>query len=155
MPKSLKQFAALPVSVIDGRPYVLLITSRETRRWIIPKGHPDRRLGASALARLEAFEEAGVSGTIQPRSIGRYQSAKRLSSGKSRPCEVIVFRLDVDRHLDDWKEKGERERRWMPLEEAAELAADGGLGAFLAQLNLMPEALATDTNADDTLREPG
>jgi 8-oxo-dGTP pyrophosphatase MutT (NUDIX family) len=136
MAKALKQFAALPVTVIDGRPHVLLITSRETRRWIIPKGHPEKNLGASALASLEAFEEAGVSGNIQPEPIGCYQSSKRLPSGKSLPCEVTVFRLDVTGHLDDWKEKHERERRWLPLAEAAELAADGGLGAFLAMLTL-------------------
>ena len=136
MPKALKQFAALPVAMMDGRPHVLLITSRETRRWIIPKGHPDKSLGASALASLEAFEEAGVSGNIQPEPIGCYRSSKRLASGKSLPCDVTVFRLDVTRYLDEWKERRERERRWLPLAEAAELAADGGLGAFLAQLSL-------------------
>jgi 8-oxo-dGTP pyrophosphatase MutT (NUDIX family) len=136
MPKALKQFAALPVAMMDGHPHVLLITSRETRRWIIPKGHPEKNLDASALARLEAFEEAGVSGDIRPEPIGCYQSSKRLASGKSLPCEVTVFRLDVTQNLDDWKEKRERDRRWLPLAEAAELAADGGLGAFLAQLSL-------------------
>ncbi len=140
MPKALKQFAALPVAMIDGQPQVLLITSRETRRWIIPKGHPDRHLGASALASLEAFEEAGVSGTVQPEPIGRYQSSKRLASGKCVPCEVTVFRLDVVRHLDDWKERKERERQWLPVSEAAKIAADGGLGDFLAQLELNPAA---------------
>ena len=136
MPKGLKQFAALPVAMIEGHPHVLLITSRETRRWIIPKGHPEKNLDASALASLEALEEAGVSGNIQPEPIGVYRSSKRLASGKSRPCEVTVFRLDVTQHLDDWKEKCERERRWLPLAEAAELAGDGGLGAFLSQLTL-------------------
>jgi ADP-ribose pyrophosphatase YjhB (NUDIX family) len=139
MAKPLKQFAALPVAMVDGRPHVLLITSRETRRWIIPKGHPDKNLAASALASLEAFEEAGVSGTIQPEPIGRYQSFKRLPSGKCLPCEVTVFRLDVAAHLDDWKEKHEREREWLPLAEAVERAADGGLGEFLAQLRLAPD----------------
>jgi 8-oxo-dGTP pyrophosphatase MutT (NUDIX family) len=136
MGRTLKQFAALPVSMIDGRPHVLLITSRETRRWIIPKGHPEKNLGASALASLEAFEEAGVSGNIHPEPIGSYQSSKRLASGKCLLCEVTVFRLDVTRDFDDWKEKRERERRWLPLAEAAGLAADGGLSAFLAQLSL-------------------
>ena len=136
MPKALKQFAALPVAMMDGRLHVLLITTRETRRWIIPKGQPEKNVGASALASLEAFEEAGVSGDIQREPIGRYRSSKRLASGRSLPCEVTVFRLDVTRYLDDWKEKRERERRWLPLAEAAALAADGGLGAFLAQLSL-------------------
>ena len=136
MPKALKQFAALPVAIVDGRPHVLLITSRETRRWIIPKGHPEKNLDPCALARLEAFEEAGVSGNIQREPIGHYRSSKRLASGKSLACEVTVFRLDVTGHLDDWKEKHERERRWLPLAEAAELASDGGLGAFLTQLSL-------------------
>ncbi|WP_419759538.1 NUDIX hydrolase [Acidisoma sp.] len=136
MPKTLKQLAALPVATIDGRTQVLLITSRETRRWIIPKGHPEKNREASALASQEAFEEAGVSGNIQPEPIGCYPSSKRLPSGKCLPCKVTVFRLDVTRHLEDWKEKGERERRWLPLAEAAALAEDGGLGEFLAQLDL-------------------
>jgi 8-oxo-dGTP pyrophosphatase MutT (NUDIX family) len=138
MAKPLKQFAALPIAVLDGLPHVLLITSRETRRWIIPKGHPDKHLAASALASLEAFEEAGVSGTIQPEPLGQYRSSKRLPSGKSIPCDVTVFRLDVSTYLDEWKEKDERERRWLPLAEAAEVADDGGLGGFLAQLELLP-----------------
>jgi 8-oxo-dGTP pyrophosphatase MutT (NUDIX family) len=136
MAKPLKQFAALPVAMIEGCAHVLLITSRETRRWIIPKGHPDKHLAASDLASLEAFEEAGVSGTIQSEPLGRYRSSKRLPSGKNVPCEVTVFRLDVATHLDDWKEKHERERLWLPLMEAAVVAADGELGAFLAQLDL-------------------
>lgn len=139
MAKVLKQFAALPVAEIDGQLHVLLITSRGTQRWIIPKGHPEKHLGASALPSLEAFEEAGVSGTIRPEPIGHYQSAKRLNSGKCIPCEVTVFRLDVSISLSDWKEKHERKRQWMPLVEAAEVAADGGLGAFLADLELSPE----------------
>jgi 8-oxo-dGTP pyrophosphatase MutT (NUDIX family) len=134
MTKPLKQIAALPVRQIDGQPHVLLITSRETRRWIIPKGHPEKGLEPSVLARLEAFEEAGVSGTIQPDPIGRYQSLKRLPSGTSVPCEVTVFRLDVTMHLEDWKEKNQRERRWLPLAEAAKFAEDGGLGDFLGMV---------------------
>ena len=99
------------------------LASREALR-----GRRRQGRGAGIAATQRTLDELG--------RIGVYLSSKRLESGKSRPCEVTVFRLVVTQHLDDWKEKCERERRWLPLAEAAELAGDGGLGAFLSQLTL-------------------
>src|ERR1700749_4205816 len=130
MGKLLKQFAALPVMETGGALHVLLITSRVTHRWIIPKGHPEKRMKPSAVALLEAREEAGVSGIISEMPIGRYRSHKCLPSGKQVPCEVTVFRLDVSEHLAQWKEHLERKIMWVPLSQAAGLADDGGLSEF-------------------------
>jgi 8-oxo-dGTP pyrophosphatase MutT (NUDIX family) len=144
MGKLLKQFAALPVMENGGTPHVLLITSRATQRWIIPKGRPEKRMLPSAVAALEAREEAGVSGIISKRPIGRYRSQKRLPSGQLVPCEVTVFRLDVSEHLAQWKEHLERKIMWVPLSQAAALADDGGLSEFLEGLDAAakPKALA-------------
>jgi 8-oxo-dGTP pyrophosphatase MutT (NUDIX family) len=136
MPKLLKQFAALPVMEISGVPHVLLITSRSSQRWIIPKGQPEKKLHPNAVAALEALEEAGVTGTIGKQPLGRYRSEKCLASGKLVPVEVTVFRLDVLEHLEQWKEQLERRILWIPLSQASDLADDGGLSAFLVELDL-------------------
>ena len=135
MGKLLKQFAALPVMETGGTPHVLLVTSRVTQRWIIPKGRPEK-MRPSDVAALEAREEAGVSGIISKRPIGQYHSQKRLLSGQLVPCEVTVFRLDVSEHLVQWKEHLERKTMWAPLSQAPALVDDGGLSRFLETLKL-------------------
>ena len=136
MAKLLQQYGALPVTGGPGRFQVLLITSRGTGRWIIPKGHPEKKMTPFEVAALEAREEAGVSGTIGENPLGRYLSGKRLPSGKMVPCQVTVFRLDVSKHHADWKEDGQRKRLWVPLVHAAHFADDGGLAGFLETVRL-------------------
>ena len=98
---------------------ILMITSRETRRWVIPKG--GRMVGKTdpQAAAVEAMEEAGVQGEIDPTAIGAFRYAKRLKSGVDRMCVVAVFPLKVLVQLGTWPEAVERERRWMPLKIAA------------------------------------
>ena len=57
-----RQFAALPFSPREGETMVMLVTSRETHRWILPKGWAEKRLTGPELAAKEAFEEAGLVG---------------------------------------------------------------------------------------------
>ncbi len=135
MPKMLQQYAALPLRLVDGNLQVLLVTSRVTKRWIIPKGHPEKKMEPSAVAALEAQEEAGVTGIIGDAPVGSYLSTKRVPSGKVVPARVSVFRLDVDEQLSTWKEKGERKRRWVSLDQAVAMVEDGGLAGFLAGLS--------------------
>lgn len=56
-----RQAAAIPYEVHDGRVEVMLLTSRNTRRWIIPKGNIEKGETALKAAAAEAFEEAGGS----------------------------------------------------------------------------------------------
>jgi 8-oxo-dGTP pyrophosphatase MutT (NUDIX family) len=135
MAKLLRQYAALPVNDSGGILQVLLVTSRGTGRWIIPKGHPEKGMRPSEVAKLEALEEAGVAGAIGKTPLGRYRSTKGLASGRLIPCEVTVFRLDVSEHLSTWKEDMERKRLWVPLAQAARFVDDGGLGALLDRLS--------------------
>jgi 8-oxo-dGTP pyrophosphatase MutT (NUDIX family) len=113
------QIAALPLRVYQSAPQVMLITSRETGGWIIPKGWPHKGLAPRAVAAREAYEEAGVRGKIRKRPFGTYRYEKRLSPEEGMICQVTVFLLEVEQQLDDWPEKRDRERCWLAPAEAA------------------------------------
>jgi 8-oxo-dGTP pyrophosphatase MutT (NUDIX family) len=129
------QYAALPyrVSAAFGTE-VLLVTSRETKRWIIPKGWPKKRKDPWDLAAREAIEEAGVVGKISSEPVGSYLYEKRLRNGKSVLCEVQVFPLKVKRQQKSWREKGQRECAWFPLAEAAKAVGEPVLGTLIRRL---------------------
>jgi len=113
------QYAALPYRLARDGVEILLVTSRRTQRWIVPKGWPIEGLAPSACAALEALEEAGVSGEIQKRPIGHYRYLKHSKKRPSIPCKVEVFALRVAQQRKSWAEGDERERRWCPAAEAA------------------------------------
>jgi len=116
----IKQIAALPYRIEqDGSASVLLITSRETRRWVIPKGNLIRGLEPHQAAAREAFEEAGISGIPCPSAIGQYRYGKRRKNGKVTEANVRVFPLAVVSQFDRWPEHEERDTRWFSLPEAA------------------------------------
>ena len=128
------QVAALPLMLgDDGAPRVLLLTSRETRRWVIPKGWPMRGRKPYEAAAREALEEAGVTGHTRKKPIGSYRYFKRLA-GHFDWCQVDVYPLWVDKQLKSWRERGQREARWFTIEEAAELVLEPGLVALLREL---------------------
>lgn len=129
-----RQCAALPLSRDGAEVRVMLVTSRETRRWVIPKGWIEKRHSAAAQAAQEAFEEAGIRGRIGKAPIGRYDYPKRLANGASVTCEVEVYPLEVEQLLERWPEMAERERRWFTLAEAAALVQEGGLGSLMLGL---------------------
>jgi len=127
------QYAALPVRFTgEGKIEVLLLTSRDTRRWVVPKGWPIRRLSPGAVAAQEAYEEAGLEGTIEPETpIGHYRYEKRLDGGSTVRVQVNVFVLRVVRQMEAWPEQAERETRWFAPEQAADLVAEPGLATIL------------------------
>jgi 8-oxo-dGTP pyrophosphatase MutT (NUDIX family) len=107
------QYAALPYRRKGKSPTeVLLVTSRETGRWIIPKGWPAKGKPPHKSAAREAREEAGVVGSVKRRPLGSFSYKKRLKSGKVVACEVQVFALKVKRQEARWLEKGERKLKW-------------------------------------------
>ncbi len=125
------QYAALPWRRADTGAEVLLITSRETRRWVIPKGWPIKGSSAADSAAQEAFEEAGVMGRIALRDLGAYHYDKTLKSGRVQHVRVSVFALEVFGEADDWPEKGQRERLWTSPADAAERVAEPELKMLL------------------------
>ena len=104
----------------DGSVRLLMVTSRQTRRWIIPKGNRVFGMAHHLAAAKEAFEEAGVLGVASHRSLGSFGYWKRLRDGRFKHAMVEVFPLAVNTEADEWPEAGERERRWFSLAEAIE-----------------------------------
>jgi 8-oxo-dGTP pyrophosphatase MutT (NUDIX family) len=133
-PKRL-QVAALCLRGTGPAREVLLITSRDTGRWILPKGWPIDGLTAPGAALQEAWEEAGVtSGTITQTPLGSYDYDKRLDGGVPVAVDVKVYAVE-DVHLTDtYPESEERNRRWMPPAEAATLVDEPGLRDILRNL---------------------
>ncbi|MBY3246083.1 NUDIX hydrolase [Rhizobium laguerreae] len=98
---------------------ILLVTSRQSRRWVIPKGWPMRRKKPFETAATEALEEAGVQGSVRKKPIGRYTYLKELGPDVVSPCMVDLFQLEVKSLTDDFKERGERALVWVSPDEAA------------------------------------
>jgi 8-oxo-dGTP pyrophosphatase MutT (NUDIX family) len=129
------QYAALPYRRKGkSAPEVLLVTSRETGRWIIPKGWPLKGKSPHKAAAREAREEAGVVGKINRRSVGSFSYEKRLKGGKVIVCEVQVFVLKVKRQHASWLEKGERKVKWLSRAKAAKTVGDRVLGTIIRTL---------------------
>jgi 8-oxo-dGTP pyrophosphatase MutT (NUDIX family) len=126
-----KQVAALPWRRRKGHLDVMLITSRETKRWVIPKGWPMDHLTNSNAAKREAYEEAGVTGRISRRALGVFDYVKLTEDG-AFPVRATVYALEVADELATWPEKKERKRRWFSVEEAAERVDEDGLKALLS-----------------------
>ncbi|MEP4980021.1 NUDIX hydrolase [Ascidiaceihabitans sp.] len=132
-PKRL-QVAALCHRERAGVREVLLVTSRDTGRWIIPKGWPMRGKNGAESALQEAWEEAGVTQSIvNPQPIGSYTYAKRKASGLSVPVRTLVYDLPVKTLSDDFPEALERTRKWVPAAQAAEMVNETALKAILRQ----------------------
>ena len=131
----MRQIAVLPYRFggpdKDGPTEILLIPSRGTGRWVIPKGNPLTGMDRHASAAVEAEEEAGVIGAVCPTSIGSYEYRKRRANGAAIMYNVEVFPLAVTRELDEWKEIDERERRWFTLDQAADSVDEADLQAMI------------------------
>jgi 8-oxo-dGTP pyrophosphatase MutT (NUDIX family) len=136
------QYAALPYRRrADATIEIMLITSRDTGRWLIPKGWPKLGLNPAEAAALEAREEGGLVGRIGDRSIGSYHYDKRLPDGSIAQCVVEVFALEVERQMKSWPEQVERSTRWFFLQEAAEAVQEPELRSIIRSLTTMfPEA---------------
>ncbi|WP_147180221.1 NUDIX hydrolase [Sphingomonas psychrolutea] len=100
-------------------PEVLLLTSRDTGRWVIPKGWPMPGKKSHIVAEREAYEEAGVRGKVEREPIGYYSYQKGMNGGLKINCRVQVHALEVKQMLKDFPEKGTRRLEWVNCEEAA------------------------------------
>jgi 8-oxo-dGTP pyrophosphatase MutT (NUDIX family) len=127
------QYGALPYRFTKtGVLQILVVTTRTTRRWIIPKGWPMSGRKPAQAAAQEAYEEAGVRGDISATSIGTFTYDKLLDGEDGAiPCEVKVFPLLVKRQTKSWPEATEREFQWLTLDEAAATVGDEGLRSLI------------------------
>lgn len=141
-PELAEQIAALPVHWDrKGKLRVLMVTSRDTGRWVMPKGwHMDGKKPWHA-AKIEALEEAGAVGFISDQPIGHYHYDKRLKRNAKILCRVTVFPMVVDKLKSRWKERKQRKRHWFSLRKAAKLVKEPELASLLNDLARNPDKL--------------
>jgi 8-oxo-dGTP pyrophosphatase MutT (NUDIX family) len=126
------QVAALPWRKAPDGIEIMLITSRDTGRWVLPKGWPEGREDLYEAAAREAAEEAGLSGTVSRFEIGRYYYGKRQPSGMEARCKVLVFPMEIKSAAERWPEKSERRRQWFSPQAAAASVAEPDLAELIA-----------------------
>lgn len=112
---------------------ILVITSRDTGRWVIPKGWPMKRKEPFEAASIEAWQEAGVRGKVRKKPVGRYTYLKSLDDGDVAPCVVDVFQIEVDHIAERFRERGERSCQWVSPDEAARPVREVELKALLVE----------------------
>jgi 8-oxo-dGTP pyrophosphatase MutT (NUDIX family) len=128
------QVAALPYrKTEDGRIEVLLVTSRETRRWLIPKGGMMKGKTPWEAAAQEALEEAGVEGKIAHQPLGHYTYWKRKADHFAL-YKVDVYSLKVRRQLKTWPEQGERDQQWFDVAIAPDRILEPALAELIRRL---------------------
>jgi len=130
-----KQVAAVPWRLNgDGELEVLLVTSRISRHWLVPKGWPISGKNDRQSALQEAFEEAGIQGSATKKPLGKFEYLKIGNDGTDTPCSVSVFGISNVELLDDWPERGQRDRQWYLVDAAAAVVFVPGLAAMLSLL---------------------
>jgi 8-oxo-dGTP pyrophosphatase MutT (NUDIX family) len=131
-----RQIAAIPVRPTpEGGIEVLLVTSRETQRWIVPKGWPMSGRRDHEAAAKEAWEEAGVVGKTRSSKLGVFTYDKR-DRDRSTEIKVKAYILQVTEEREHWPEDGQRRREWFSPEDAADRVAEPGLKELLRRLGL-------------------
>jgi 8-oxo-dGTP pyrophosphatase MutT (NUDIX family) len=131
-PKPRAQYAALPYRIGAGDDLeILLVTSRETGRWVIPKGWPMKGRTRREAAAIEAIEEAGVEGRMIRKAVGAYDYLKVLRSGDSQRCRVTVYAVEVTIQHETWREQDQRSSQWFVWDVAAAAVNEPGLARLI------------------------
>ncbi len=134
-----EQVAAIPMKwTKDGDLRILLVTSRDTGRWVLPKGWIMSGKKPWRAAEIEALEEAGVKGYISREHIGDYEYDKKLDDGSVVPLRVRVYPMIVEKVKRNWKERRERKRHWFSAKGAAKAVNEESLTKLLDQLQKKP-----------------
>ena len=127
-----RQVAALPWRRGADGLEILLVTSRETRRWVTPKGGRMVGLTDAQAAAQEALEEAGVEGLIGEAPIGTFRYLKVLKRRAPRWCVVALHALEVRVEHGTWHEQAQRERVWFSRDEAVRRVDEPDLKDLIA-----------------------
>ncbi|WP_454855020.1 NUDIX hydrolase [Rhizobium binxianense] len=135
-----QQYGALCFRRVDGGAEIeiLLVTSRDSGRWLIPKGWPMKKKKPYEAAAIEAWEEAGVRGAVNKRPVGRYTYLKELDDGDVAPCIVDVFQVEVQELRGEFKELGQRVLDWVSPDEAARRVREIELKSLLVDFRPRP-----------------
>ena len=135
------QVAALPWRKGPDGVEVMLVTSRDTGRWVLPKGWPEKSEAFCDAAAREAAEEAGITGAIDRIEVGRYFYEKQLPSGTEKRCEVRVFPMEIDMVRDKWPERKQRTRSWFSAAEAATKVHEPDLADLIERFSRNPRSV--------------
>jgi 8-oxo-dGTP pyrophosphatase MutT (NUDIX family) len=127
------QYAALPWRKAGDALEILLITTLNTHRWIVPKGWPLEGKSPYASAAQEAMEEAGISGEIAETALGSFSYLKLRKNGETMTCKVDVFPMEVAHQRRSWAEKSVRQLRWCSVDEAMARVTEPGLRRLIAK----------------------
>ena len=142
------QYGVIPWRRAERGIEILLITSRETRRWVVPRGNPMPGLRSHEAAAEEAYEEAGIRGSVGEAPFGRYGYDKRRRDGSAAPAEVELYAMAVSEELASWPEQHQRERRWFTPAEAASAVDEAELGALFLALEATANHGPAATDSD-------
>ncbi len=129
------QFAALPYRIHKGKTEVLLITSRGTRQWLLPKGWPMADLKPHKTAAQEAWEEAGILGRARKHCLGTYRYRKTRGPKRGQAIQVLVYPLEVDKLARRYPETGQRDRKWLRPKKAAKRIAHPDLANLVLRFD--------------------
>ncbi|MGY5801090.1 NUDIX hydrolase [Rhizobium hainanense] len=110
---------------------MLVVTSRESGRWVVPKGWPIKGKKPHEVAAIEAYEEAGVRGKVRKKPFGYFTYLKQLADGNRVPCIVELHLLEVDQTFQDFPERGQRRVEWVSFIEAANRVREPELKGLL------------------------
>ncbi|MFX0542586.1 NUDIX hydrolase [Roseovarius sp. S4756] len=125
------QFGALCYRIVRGKPEVLLVTSRGTKRWIVPKGWPMDGKTPAQSAAIEAWEEAGVRGRMYDRCLGLYSYRKTVEDGEDLPCVTMLYAMKVNEIATEYPEAHERRRKWLRPKKAAAMVDEADLAHLI------------------------
>lgn len=133
------QFAALCYRIRRGKVQVLVITSRRSKRWIMPKGWPIDGKTPGASAAREAWEEAGVRGRVSEACIGAYSYAKLYGDDEMLSCLAMLYPLKVKSLDHKYPERKQRRRQWVSRKKAAKLVAAPDLARLILDFDPRPQ----------------
>lgn len=129
------QFAALCYRITKDKPEILLITSRRTHRWIIPKGWPADGKTPGEAAMTEAWEEAGVRGKVFDHCLGLYSYSKPIGPDQGLPCVAMVYPVRVKSLAEKYPECGQRRRKWFSPKKAAQRVSEPELAHIIKRFD--------------------
>jgi len=124
-----QQSGVIPFCFENGELKILLITTRKSKRWILPKGIIEPKMSPEESAAAEAYEEAGIRGEIYSAQIGEYHYPKWGGT-----CNVKVFAMEITQIYENWPESNIRKRKWVSINETETLIDNPQLKSIIREL---------------------
>ena len=107
-----------------------------------------RKRTPAGTAEREAYEEAGVKGSLLWRKpVGSYRY-KKMDQATLGEIQVQMFVLAVDKQVRDWPECDERRTRWFPVCRAASLVKERDLSRLLRTI---PDIVSREKTAHESV----